>query len=229
MKVLFNVGKRCRMVLLLQALMGLGLPAAPVQANLLDFDANACSYSGNGAGDLVSCTSYGFINQSYGDTAEVDVRYVDLLNPASSLRWWSSNYNNLYGVVWGGNGDVAGQSWNQIQILPTVGQAVSLHGFNLGAYPTMQRTTNVRILDGAASSLLLDLGSLLVGTGDVATAVQTQIISANGVTIEWRDTAYNVGIDDIDFSVVPVPLPAAAWLFLSGLVGLLTLQRQRSH
>lgn len=38
----------------------------------------------------------------------------------------------------------------------------------------------------------------------------------------WDTTA-------VDYTVTTVPLPAAAWLFLSGIVGLVLIKRKQSH
>src|SRR5579884_3666787 len=99
----------------------------PLKADLLDFTWNACSSASNGSGGLVACVNGSYINQSYGTTASVSVTFKDLINSGSSLKWWSTGYNNLPDAVWGGNGDSVGLSWDRIEIAPVAGHTVLLN------------------------------------------------------------------------------------------------------
>jgi hypothetical protein len=205
----------------------------PAHANLLDFTGNVCSASTNGSGALTPCSNGSLINQSYGDVANANVTFTDLIDTGKSLKWWDNNYNNLSGVVAGGFGDSVGQSWDRIEIEPIGNFSVTLNSFDMGAYFETQMDTNLRILDSVTNTVLLDYGVETIGIGNVATAFLPNITSANGIAIEWKDSGYNVGIDNIDFSVTastnPVPAPATIWLLGLGLFGLLGFAKKKAH
>jgi hypothetical protein len=184
-------------------------------ADDLTFPNNICSSNADGSGVMTACSGYGYINQAYGDTANVNVVYQDLVNTGDSLRWWGTGYNDLPTAVFGGNSDAPGASLDLIQILPVGGYSIQLNSFDLGAWPDTQRNTNLEILDGNGNALL-NYGTQLIGAGNVATHFAPDIISANGIGIEWGSTGFNVGIDNIDFTVEQtssVPEPSAWVLF----------------
>ncbi|MBV9743813.1 MAG: hypothetical protein JO099_08620 [Acidobacteriia bacterium] len=200
-------------------LVAVGLPAF---ADLLTFPDSVCSANSDGSGAFTTCSDYSFINQAYGDTADATVTYIDKINTGQSLRWWATGYNDLPTAVWGGNGDGTGQSWDRIQITPNGNLSVTLNGFDLGAYNMTQRFTDLQILDAVTGSVLVDYGTQLIGAGNTATHFSPDVSSPDGIAIEWKDTGYNVGIDNIDFSVSggTVPEPAAyvpVALLLAGL------------
>ena len=179
-----------------------------------------CSSTGDGLGALVTCANYAYLSQGYGDIAGlVDVNFSAPRVPGVSLHWWDTSYNTLYGVAWADGGD--GDSQARIEILALQpGDSVLLSGFDLGAYASTTRNTTVNIYAvGGGTPLYTYTGA--VGDGAVAaTSFVVNVSAPGGLWIEWQDSAYNVGIDNIQYSVSSVPEPAAAGLMLAGLLGM---------
>jgi len=218
------------------AWLGLVLAAslAPAHALTLDFGngpaaPTICSAAGNGQGALVGCTDSNYISQSYGDVAGVlDVVYhAPRIVGDRGLRWWASDYNGLFGVVWADGGD--GNSQATIDLRPLAGDSVALQGFDLGAYPDASRGTMVTVRDLVTDAVLFSFN------GNVGTLPANQathftlagVSSANGLRIQWQDSAYNVGIDNINFSVGAVPEPGTWAMLAAGLLGLGAVARRR--
>jgi hypothetical protein len=197
------------------------------QAATLDFGTGPsapalCSSSLDGSGPLEACTLVNYISQSYGDVAgAVDVSYSNN-DPAvvnRSLRWWDTNYNTLFGVLWADGSDSS--SYARIEIKALVpGSSVSLTGLDLGAWANSTRSTELKVTAiGSAVPLFSYSGP--VGDGSTAaTHFAPNVSAVGGLWIEWQLSAYNVGIDNIEYSVNAVPEPAAALSLLAGLAGL---------
>ncbi|MBV6323677.1 PEP-CTERM sorting domain-containing protein [Duganella violaceipulchra] len=203
--------------------------AALAQAGVIDFNppASVCNNAADGYGSIVGCTNYGSIAQSYGDVAGVlDVRYSAPRVSDTSLSWWDANYNTLRGVAWAVGGD--GNSAARIDLVPLNGQAVTLGHFDLGAYADTTRGTHLTIsaIDGP---LLYSYDGNVGGLpGNTASSFNGSWTSLSGIRIEWSDSAYNVGIDNITYDINPVPEPSA-WLMLSlGLFGIAVAARRRT-
>ena len=192
-----------------------------------------CSSTSDGLGALTACGNFSYLAQTYGDVANtVDVTYsAPRINDSRSLRWWSTNYNSLYGVAWADNGDTDSRA--RIELKPlTVGEGVTLTGFDLGAYVDTSRFTTVNIYAiGGGAPLYTFAGNVGNAGTNTPTSFAVNIHSDNGLWIEWQDSAYNVGIDRITYSVgsnVPaVPEPASMALMLAGLAGVGAVARRR--
>jgi hypothetical protein len=194
-----------------------------VQAAVLTFDGNICNV-GNVCGNGSS------IDQSYGDSALVDVQYnrditnpfITIGDPSAELSFWLNDYNELANVAWGGQNDSAGTPL--ILLKPLGGNSVKLNGFDLGAWPHNVLNSQITIVDGLGS-ILFSSGPITIGTGDLSTHFNFALTSANGLGIQWGPSGFNVGIDNIDFTisdgagVVPEPSSWVMMLAGFGLVG----------
>lgn len=201
----------------------LALAATAAQAEVLDFGNGPaapalCSANANGSGAFVACGDGTRINQAYGDIAGVlDVQYSQpLAATPTSLNWWSGNYNGLYGVLWADGGD-GPNSYARIDLVPLAGATgVTLTSLDLGAYPSTTRNTDLKVFDLASNQVVYSYQGP-VGNSATATSFNLGLASTAGLRIEWRNTAYNVGIDNIVFQAAVVPEPASASLALAGL------------
>jgi hypothetical protein len=196
-------------------------------AGTLTFPNNICSANTDGSGAMIACADWGYINQGYGDSAQLDVQYVDHSVPGQTLRWWSTGYNNLPNAVWGGTNDCGGCSNVSIVLVPTPGYTVTLNGFDVGAYFHTVRDTNLIITEIGTGNILANYGLQTIGTGDVAVHFAPGVSSSLGIDIRWYDSAYNVGIDNVDFTVTGVPEPATLSMLGLGLIA--AARRVRRH
>jgi hypothetical protein len=203
--------------------------AALAQAGVIDFNppASVCNNAADGNGGIVACSNYGYIAQSYGDVAGVlDVQYAAPRVNSTSLSWWDANYNTLRGVAWAVGGDE--NSAARIDLVPLNGMAVTLSHFDLGAYPDTARGTHVTVAAIGGPVLFTYDGSVGGLPGNTASSFDGSWTSLSGIRIEWHDSAYNVGIDNISYAVNPVPEPSA-WLMLAlGLAGIGIAGRRRA-
>lgn len=159
-----------------------------------------CTSTANGAGALIGCVNGGYLSQSFADVAgvvNVDFAAPRLAAP-TSLRWWATSCNNLNGVAWADSSDANSLARIAIKAIdPTA--AVTLRSFALGAYPATNCGTKVNVYAiGGGAPLFSFTGS--VGNGSTSATNFTPNISVvGGLWIEWADSAYNVGIDNIQY------------------------------
>ena len=196
------------------------LITTPAGAAMLTFPNNICA-------NIATCGDGSFISDTYGDVAgAVDISYRNLQgNPTlTRLRYWNNDYNDLVGVAWTDGFDVNSKA--EIFIKPLNGKVVTLSAFDLGAFPDSQRTSQFTILDGD-SNLLFNSGLVTIGVqpGNLHSHFSfTGLTTTNGIRIQWGPSAFNVGIDNINFTVslagdpIPVPVPPAGYLLTAALV-----------
>ncbi len=204
--------------------MALSMSSA-AHATVLTFDGDIC----NGG---ASCFDFAPLDQSYGDNSEFDVVYNGDITggPAADapLGWWSTNYSDLVGIAFGSDNDRTGTP--QIFLKPLTGQSVTLNGLDLGAWPNATLGTQVTIIDGR-SNILFSSGPIMVGAGNVHSHLSFSLTSNDGLGIQWGPSGFNVGIDNIDFTIstgISVPEPAS-WAFVIAGLGCVgaTMRRRR--
>jgi hypothetical protein len=211
----------------------LAVAGAGAHALSLDFGNSGtptiCSTTVDGLGSTAACSSGDYLLQSYGDVAGVvDVSFsAPRLAAPTSLRWWNTDYSNLYGVAWADGGDPNSRARIEIKALQP-GQGVTLTDFDLGAWPNTSRSTTVNVFAiGGGTPLYTFSGTVGTGGGVAPTHFSVSASAAGGLWIEWQDSAYNVGIDNIQYTVNAVPEPGTLATLLAGIgvVGLLVRRR----
>lgn len=195
----------------------------PVHATVLTFDGNICN-----GGNL--CADGRAIDQTYGDIAgQLDVVYSsrdgngNTAVGAPFLPWWQENYSDLLNIAWALNGAVG-----EVALFPLAGFQVTLNSFDLGAWPNADRDSQVTIYDSTYNPLISS-GPITID-GIVHSQFLPNLTNANGLIIQWGPDAFNVGIDNINYTVQPtngtVPEPTTWLLLASGLVATWAIQRR---
>ena len=207
----------------------LALSCASASGAQLTFDGAIC----NGGG---ACGNGSAIDQTYGDVlGQLDVVYDRQLGDATApgtagarLSFWFLNYSNLTNVAWGGQTDAVGTA--EIFLQPLSGFQVTLLGLDLGAWPNTDRDSQLTILSGAGD-LLFSSGPITVD-GITASSFPFDLTRSDGIRIQWGPSAFNAGIDNIEFNVTwpggtaPEPPASALMLACFGLLCLFARRRQ---
>jgi len=208
----------------LSAALGL-LVAGPVTAAqinvVLGFGGSTCvGPCGNGAQ----------VSQDAGDVAGVvDVIFDakrDTGPPQEAFLFWDSGFVGTNGVAYTVGGGVA-----RISLVPADGYQVTLNSLDWTLFSgSGVRQFDVSVRDegenllwtsfdlgiGNLSSTLVNIDASDLGLLSSSGALHLDIVG---------DPLGNVGVDNINFTVSQVPLPAAAWLFGSALLGLGWMRR----
>ncbi|MBK7003858.1 MAG: PEP-CTERM sorting domain-containing protein [Burkholderiales bacterium] len=158
--------------------------------------------------------------------------YESVDSGGKSLLSFSLGYSELQGVVFALGS--ATNSHARITLNAAPGQTISLLGFDLGAwkYPSdTSRFTTLSVKNGN-SSQDYDAPTLKVLT-TTSSHIDTTYFGAAGagqtVTLEWKNDAFNVGLDNLHFSVTQVPEPETYALLLAGLGLLGAATRKKRH
>ena len=205
--------------------LAVGLAAQPSDAatTTLDFAGAICGASGN-----LACVDGLQIGQSYGDSAMVDVSYRSIdnatnLTSEAFLKYWSANYGDLTGVVWGGGDPVNFRS--EIRLIPTAGFEISLLRLDAGCYFNRASCQTLNYDIRSASGAAIAVGSTpTLFPGHAMLAVNSAYFS-DGIVLGWGPDGYDTGLDNIAFDVraigavggVPEP---ASWALMIGGFGL---------
>lgn len=170
------------------------------RAEVLRFENATCS-SG------MTCTLSAGIDQTFGDIpGQLDVTYTSRSAAGNSqaaynyLRWWGGGYSDLASVVWGGSSD--SNSVGEIALIPAPGYQVTLNAFDLGSYIGPNLPSRYTVYDSNYAALNSSAAlSIDRGTHSHFTFSLT---NSGGLIIQWGPSAFNVGINNVDFTVSPI-------------------------
>ena len=158
-------------------------------------------------------TNWEEIAPTFGSVAGLlDVTYLDPQRSTNNFRFWAGDYSGRPAAF---AGTTDGGSTGVITLTPTAGNTVSLSSFFLGSYVNANRGTSFYVDDLATPGIDFASGAVIVGATGLT--VNPGISSATGIRIGFGPNAYNVGINNISFSVTPVPEPESYALLLAGL------------
>jgi PEP-CTERM motif len=173
------------------------------------------------------CVNGSYFSQTYGDQAGLNISYRSVASPANGavvdatgIRYWNGAYGDLTDVAWGGSGGSSGVP--EITFLLTAPGSITLEGLDFAGWPSSDRQTDFRIYD-LNYNIIYASGPLIApGTGHSSITFNTT--STSGLILQWGPDGYNVGIDNLAFSLsapgaVPEPGTWAMMLVGFGLVG----------
>ena len=135
----------------------------------------------------------------------------------NNLDLWHSNYGDLSKVAFG---VTSADHFAEITLVPEPGWAIRLNSFDLaGYYVSDHPGSQVRILDGASNTVLLDYSPVtILGAGGTHSTFTPNLTFVGPVSIRFGYNDWNVGIDNINFDqVTAVPEPETYAMLLAGL------------
>lgn len=167
----------------------------------------------------------------YGDIGELlDVQYRSV-NPANGtthdthLDFWEDDYGDLRNVAFAPHNGFLGE----LSLVAAPGWEVELNGFDLAGWKNQDYSgQTVRLLD-AAFNTLADYSPAHI-EGDFVGARHVHVASGavgNVIRIQFGPD-WNVGIDNVDYSLRQVPEPASLALAGMGLLGLMYVRKRRT-
>jgi hypothetical protein len=200
--------------------------AACASADTLNFQGNICAAASSGIGAATPCFDGSAINQTYGDTAQVNVTYQDA-NYGVSLGYWGGGYNNLTGIVWAAGSDSF--SFGRITLQLLIPGTITLNSLDMGAYLNDTKATNLRIYNLAGGPALYTFAGNVGNPPSATPFLFSGVSSTSGLVIEWQNSAYNVGMDNVKYTITPtgVPEPSSMAILILGTGTLLGLTRRR--
>ena len=136
-------------------------------------------------------------------------------------------YSHLCGVLRASSSDLDSQARIALKaVVP--GLVVTRTGFDLGAWINTTPANSVNLFTlGGGAALFSFTGDASDGLLSLPTHFSPKVSTVGRLWNEWQDSAFDVGIDNIEFSVDAVPKPATALLMLAGVAGWLLVLRRR--
>lgn len=183
-------------------------------------------------GDRVTSTTMGdfLYGMDGGFTPNVEVAYSR--DSGGDLTRWTTGYNDLVNVI---ENEADGDTGYSVTLTADSGFLVYLNSFDIGNWGAAVDLPGFTITNGSGSILFSATGITMDSSSvqahqsfDFGTTVSAQELILHIDTTGLGGNSDNIGLDNIQFSQVSaVPLPAAAWLFLSGIIGLAGLAAKR--
>jgi len=209
------------------------LLSIPAHATVLTFDiagATNPSTMPQSYGDAVTATNMGSFSYGAlgGFTPNVSVSYESATG--GELNFWSTGYNDLVNVL---ENEADGEIGYSITFTADPGFRVVLESLDMGNWGAAITVPGMEIKNGSGSTLanypsILLADSATQSHASFTPSVQGQTLVLHVDTTGLSTNSDNVGLDNIQFSQVVVPEPAAACLVATALLGLLPLRSRRS-
>ncbi|MCC6532430.1 MAG: hypothetical protein IT531_07775 [Burkholderiales bacterium] len=141
------------------------------------------------------------------------------------LRIWDSGFADLTNVAYAAHSGGGPSQVGEVALWPKPGFQVTLNGFDIAAWE-MDHATQVTIYDAAFT--VLSSSGLITASSTASSHFAPAITRSDGVIIQWGPDSFNVGIDNIDFTVSAVPEAGTGAMVAVGLgLVLIRLQRRR--
>lgn len=174
-------------------------------------------------GDRVTGTTDTSTGYMYGEgngfTPSVVVEYNS--NTVTPFSLFGTNYGDLANVLGHNFFNVQGE----VVLRPDSGSSVILNSFDVGGWNDGPwPDSRILVLDDG-DAVLFDSGLITVAAGHLTFPGDT-ISSNSALRIQLFDYG-NLGLDNVNFDQVMIPIPAAAWLLASAL-GLLGWVRRQA-
>lgn len=198
-------------------------------ASILTFDGIVTIDIPDDYGDRITSTSDSTTGFSYGEgngfTPNITVSYIP--GGTISYRLYTSGFGDLSNALSDGDFNTPGE----IVLTPDAGHQVVLNSFDIAGWQNTTYLDQQILVLNASDTVLFDSGFIDVNSGlpdSHLTFLSTPIVSSEALRIAVNDFG-NLGIDNINFDQMAVPVPAAVWLFGSGLIGLIGVARRKKE
>lgn len=217
-------------------LAGVALFSQPSAASILTFDYTPTDLTcgGNGCnpqdyGDRITTTNdvttgyqYGLGN---GFTPNVTVSYQpDPTFTNTDYSLWATGYAELSNAL----GHISFNVPGEIILTPDSGYSVRLNSFDIAGWAGAGYQTQFAIYDDNGTRISPNLfgGDIFVPGANSISPLSSPLLATGALHI-YISNLGSTGIDNLNFDQTAVPLPAAIWLFGSGLLGMIGMAKRK--